>query len=104
MYKKGLAVCKRNLRGRLVLNKSDKPYTTRDIQLKLQHQWKIQVEWSMRSQGRGYYEFTFASEHDMRMVWALGTMNLKPGALRLFEWTKDFNMHNVIHTPRCGFD
>jgi len=61
MYEKGLAVCKRNLRGRLVLNKGNKPYTTRDIQLKIHHQLKIQAEWSMRSLGRGYYEFTFPS-------------------------------------------
>lgn len=34
----------------------------------------------------------------MRMVWALGTVNLKPGVLRLFEWTKDFNMHKQRNT------
>ncbi|KEH15448.1 DUF4283 domain protein, partial [Medicago truncatula] len=64
----------------------------------LQHQWKIQAEWRMRPLGRGYYEFTFASAHDMRIVWALGTVNLKPGVLRLFEWTKDFNMHKQRNT------
>jgi hypothetical protein len=37
-YEKGIEVCKRNLRGRFVLNKGDKPYTTKDIQLKLQTQ------------------------------------------------------------------
>jgi hypothetical protein len=35
MYEKGMAFCKRNLRGRLVLNKGDKPYAKRDIELKL---------------------------------------------------------------------
>jgi len=30
-YDKGIEICKRNLRGRLVLNKGDKPYTTKDI-------------------------------------------------------------------------
>lgn len=30
------AFCKHHLRGRLVLNKGDKPYMTRDIELKLQ--------------------------------------------------------------------
>jgi hypothetical protein len=34
-YEKGVEVCKRNLRGRLVLSKGDKPYTAKDIQLKL---------------------------------------------------------------------
>jgi hypothetical protein len=29
---------------------------------------------------------------------AMGTVNLKPGVLRLFEWTKDFNMHKHRNT------
>jgi len=28
----------------------------------------------------------------------MGTVNLKPGLLRLFEWTKDFNMHTQRNT------
>jgi len=28
----------------------------------------------------------------------MGTVNLKPGVLRLFEWSKDFNMHNQRNT------
>jgi len=47
----------------------------------------------MMSIGRGFYEFFFASEMDMRVVWPAGTLNLKSGVLRLFEWSKDFNMH-----------
>jgi len=34
----------------------------------------------------------------MRSVWAKGTMILKPGVLRLFEWKKDFNMHKQKNT------
>jgi len=34
----------------------------------------------------------------MRSVWAAGTINLKPGVLRLFEWSKDFNMHTHRNT------
>ena len=48
--------------------------------------------------GRGYYEFFFANENDKRTVWAAGTVNLKPGVLRIFEWTKDFNMHHQRNT------
>ena len=43
--------------------------------------------------GRGYFEFYFASEANMRFVWAMGTIHMKPGVLWLFEWTRDFNMH-----------
>jgi len=98
IYEKGLEICKINLRGRLVLSKGYKPYTTKDIHLKLQKQWKMTGEWSMRPLGRGFFEFTFASDNDVRMVWATRTVNLKPGLLRLFEWTKDFNMHKKRNT------
>ena len=47
----------------------------------------------MMSLGRGFYEFFLASEMDMRTVWAAGTVNLKPSILRIFEWSKEFNMH-----------
>ena len=98
MYEKGMSVCKSNLCGRLVLNKGDKPYNTKDIKTKLYNQRKTRWPWSMMSLGRGYYEFTFASVNDLRMVWAMGTVNLKPGVLRLFEWTKDFNMHKQCNS------
>jgi len=42
-------------------------------------QWKIVGQWKMLSLGRGYYEFSFASLADLRAIWALGTINLKPG-------------------------
>jgi len=53
----------------------------------------------MLSLARGYYEFFFfATGTDMRTVWVVGTVNLKPGVLRLFEWAKDFNMHTQRNT------
>jgi len=98
IYEKGMTVCKTNLRGRLLLNKGDKPYATKEIQSKLQKLWKTTRAWSMVSLGRGYYEFFFATKMDMRSVWAAGTVNLKSGVLRLFEWSKDFNMHTQRNT------
>jgi len=90
--------CKTNLRGRIVLTKGDKPYTTKEIESKLQKLWKVGGAWRMLSLGRGFYEFFFSNETDMRTVWSAGTMNLKPGLLRLFEWSKDFNMHTQRNT------
>jgi len=98
VYEKGIDYCKRNLRGRLVLNKGDKPCSSSEIQQKLQKQWKTSAPWSLLSLGRGYFEFFFTSESDMRSVWAMGTVNLKPGLLCLFEWTRDFNMHKQKNT------
>jgi len=39
-YVKGIEACKCNLYSKLVLNKGDKPYTTRDIMGKLTKQWE----------------------------------------------------------------
>jgi hypothetical protein len=94
VYYRGLDFCKSNLRGRLVLNKGDKPYSIKDITAKLQKLWKVTGSWHMTPHGRGFYEFFFASQEDMRTIWAAGTVSsLKPGLLRLFEWNKDFSIH-----------
>jgi len=53
-YSRGLDFCKINHRGRLVLNKGDKPYATKDITAKLQKIWKVKGPWHMLSLGRGY--------------------------------------------------
>ena len=79
IYEQGVNVCKRNLRGRLVLNKGDKPYASNEIKDKLRKQWKTAAPWTLLSLGRGFYEFFFATESDLQIVWAMGTVNLKPG-------------------------
>jgi hypothetical protein len=48
--------------------------------------------------GRGFYEFQFTSDEDMRLAWSLGTVNLKPGLLRLSKWTNDFNFQTQRQT------
>jgi len=47
--------------------------------MKLQKKWKTRGPWTMLSLGKGYYEFSFGSENDLRSVWALGMVSLKPG-------------------------
>ncbi|MCH97539.1 DUF4283 domain protein, partial [Trifolium medium] len=69
-YEKGLADCKKNLHGRLVMNKGD----------------------------RGFYEFQFVSFEDMCLAWSMGTINLKPGVLRLSKWSNDFNSYTRRQT------
>ena len=98
VHEKGIDVCNRNLCGRLVLNKGDKPYASKELEDKLKKQWKTVAPWTLLSLGRGFYEFFFANETDMQTVWAVGTVNLKPGVLRLFEWKVDFDMDNHRNT------
>ena len=98
IYAQGVDVCKRNLGGRLILNKGDKPYGWREILTKLQQLWTNIGPWKMTLMGKGYLEFYFASYDDLRTVWAKGTLNLKPGLLRLFEWSKDFSARTQRQT------
>lgn len=46
------------------------------------------------SSGRGFYEFSFASAEDLRVIWAVGDWNLHPGLLRLSQWSPDFHPSN----------
>jgi len=40
-------------------------------------------------------EKKIGNESDMQNVWAMGTLKLKSGVLRLFKWTVDFDTHNM---------
>jgi hypothetical protein len=64
-YEKGLADCKNNLHGRLVLNKGDKPVTVHELCAKLIPSWKTSAPWKMVLLGRGIYDFQFVSYEDM---------------------------------------
>ena len=97
-YARGVEVCKRNLRGRLILSKGDKPYGSREVLTKLQQHWTNIRPWKMTPLGEGYIEFAFASYEDLRSIWAKGTLNLKPGLLQLFEWSKDFSARTQRQT------
>jgi hypothetical protein len=97
-YELGLTECKKNLHGRLLLNKGDKPMTARDLKSKLPALWKTGNQWRMVPLGRGFYEFQFTSDEDMRLAWSSGTVNLKPGLLRLSKWANDFNFQTQRQT------
>jgi hypothetical protein len=97
-YEKCITDCQRNLWGRLVLNKGDKPYTVRDLNLKLTKLWHTPGKWRLISLGIGFFEFHFDNYDDMFMVWAKGTINLVSGVLRLSKLTKDFNWYTQQHT------
>jgi len=81
-----------------MLSKGDKPFGYREVLTKLQQLWTNIGPWKMTPLGKGYFEFAFASYDDMRSVWAKGTLNLKPGLLRIFEWSKDFSARTQRQT------
>ncbi|XP_019455177.1 PREDICTED: uncharacterized protein LOC109356305 [Lupinus angustifolius] len=73
------------------MSKGDTPLKFTDLRSKLLPLWNMIGKWSMVSLGKGFYEFSFASLEDMRMICAIGSWSLKPGFLRMFLWTPDFN-------------
>jgi hypothetical protein len=97
-YEKGLEDCQKHLHGRLLLNKGEKPLTTKELKTKLSAIWKTSGPWHLVSLGRGFYEFQFVSYEHMYLAWSMGSMNLKPGLLRLSKWTNDFNPYTQRQT------
>jgi hypothetical protein len=89
-YNRGLEDCRKVLRARLTLNKGEKPYSARDLSVKIGKIWKTTAAWKMVPLGKGYYDFHFESTEDLKKIWVVGTINLKPGLLWFLQWTKDF--------------
>lgn len=94
-YQKGLDSCKNNLHGRFLLPKGSAPIKFQDLKSKLAKLWKPLGSWHMIPLGRGYYEFIFSSAEDLRCAWAVGSWNMNPGILRLYQWSPDFNPNKL---------
>lgn len=94
----GIADCRMNLHGRITLAKGDTPWTTQALQIHLSRSWPSLKDWSVLPLGRGFFEFKFGSVEDIRKVWALGVVNMKPGILRFFSWMRAFKLHNQAQT------
>ncbi|ESW10432.1 hypothetical protein PHAVU_009G209000 [Phaseolus vulgaris] len=74
-YRDGLASCQQNFMS----------------QLKLEGTWKINGSWSIVPLGRGYFEFSFSNDEDLKTILAASTRQLNPGILGMFLWPPDFN-------------
>jgi hypothetical protein len=91
-YQKGVEDCRKVLRARLTLNKGEKSYSAWDLNAKIRNIWKTSAGWKMVPLGKGFYDFHFESAEDLKKIWAVGTVNLKPGLLWFSQWTKDFKL------------
>jgi len=89
-YEQGLHDCSSNIHGRLLLRKGDVPLTTQALKMKLCNLWPNLHQWDLTPLGKGFFEFHFDSVDDMRKVWAMGTVNLRPGLMRFYCWSCDF--------------
>lgn len=97
-YEQGTFDCKYNLRGWITLNKGNTPLPTQALKLKLCTLWPNLQSWHLIPLGKSFYEFSSSSFEDMRRIWALGVMNLKPGFLCFFCWTKGYIPQNQVQT------
>jgi hypothetical protein len=82
----------------LILSKGDTPLKLEVLWEKLNNLWKPLSQWAIVSLGRGFYEFVFSSAEDVQQVRAMHSWSLKPGFLKLFAWTPDFNANNHKQT------
>jgi len=89
-YESALAACKTHLHGRVILRKGDTPLTTQALKVKLNNQWPHLQNWSLIPLGKGFFEFNFSTIEEMRRIWSLNTVNLNPGLLCFYCWSRDF--------------
>jgi len=54
------------------MRKGEKPYTAKELYLKLSKLWKLSGHWKLVSLGHGFFEFQFPSLEDMSLAWAHG--------------------------------
>ena len=97
-YKSNLESCKNHLLGRLILSKGDPPLKLQELRDKLNIVWKPLSKWGLVSLGRDFYEFVFSDVENVQRVRAVLSWSLKPGFLKLFAWTPDFNSNNHKQT------
>jgi len=97
-YKFNLESYKNHIHGRLILSKGDPPPKLQDLRDKMNILWKPLCKWGLVSLGRGFYEFVFSFMEDVQRVRAVLSWCLKPGFLKLFAWTPDFNPNNHKQT------
>ena len=90
-YEIGIETCKHNLHARIIWPKGVTPLTVQALREKLKGIWKSFGRWGISSIGKGFYELCFSSIDDARTARSVGSLNLNPGLLKLFAWSKDFN-------------
>ena len=90
-YEERLKLYSYSLIGQVVLSKGEEPWKILALKEKLQSIWKLNSQWRLISLGRGFFQILLNFEEDKARVWGIGSLHLKPGILRLQQWTQNFN-------------
>lgn len=85
--------CSYEIIGRITYQKGDKPYSTPELQTKLQSLWKI-LKVELAHIGKGFYYVFMRNAYYQSMVMSMGTQSLKSGFFRVSWWVKDFISNN----------
>jgi hypothetical protein len=94
----GLETCKHNLMARIIWPKGSISLTVVALRAKLASLWKDLSRWGISSLGKGFYELTFTCLEDVKRVRLLPSWNLNPGIMKLFTWSKYFNLNLINNT------
>lgn len=79
-----------SLLAQVVLTKGNSSWKLEDLKTKLSNIWNLK-DWRLVSLGRGYFHGMFQSKEEKDPVWFLRALSLNPVALRLRDWSLDFN-------------
>jgi len=97
-YEIGMETCKFNLHARIIWPKGSTPLSTFALREKLKAIWKSFGRWGISFIGKGYYELCFSSIEDARRARSVGSLNLNPGLMKFFVWTRDFNPSTQVNS------
>lgn len=93
IYKKRLVLCQNSLIARVILSKGETPWQLAKLKAKLSSLWNLKSHWRLISLGRGFFHVLLATTQDKYAIWSHGSLNLKPGILRLQRWSPGFDPH-----------
>ncbi|XP_061999369.1 uncharacterized protein LOC133716714 [Rosa rugosa] len=97
-YLRGLQRCKNNLIGRVFVYPNSKPLKAHDLVHQLKGILPPLNNWTVAPLGKGFFMLQFQTLIDMQRVWALGSLKLQQGLLRLIKWTPNFSPSRYKNT------
>ncbi|KAM0986125.1 hypothetical protein ACFX13_013594 [Malus domestica] len=68
IYQEQIKSCRTNLLGSLLLKKGTVPMKTADLKASLVSLWSLNMPWRLVPIGKGYYDFHFSTEDNMRRI------------------------------------
>ncbi|KAK9941652.1 hypothetical protein M0R45_007352 [Rubus argutus] len=94
-YQRGLSKRKLMLIGRVSLSTKNALVKSHDL---LRSLWPSLQPWTIAPLGKGFFVLQFQTLEDMQRIWAIGSVSLQQGMLRLIKWTPGFSPSSYKNT------